>query len=229
MTENEVSKVIGNIKENVLKKALNGGFVIFFYTKSDGTKRKAIGTRNVSTVQAISSWRPTGAKENASSLCYFDLEKLAWRSMRFGSLIDIAVADFSKSWIDPERYVVSQAFAARDAINEAIANGEAGNVPHLVDILANNTVWQPQDEFVIKGNYDSLKQQAAESRIEYSKLKEEYNKLVDEYNTLAERHNEVVRENTKNINIIAKIDDLVKDEKVNVYPVVSWRPQKCKG
>ena len=135
MAENEVSKVIGDIKENVLKKALNTGFVIFFYTKSDGMKRKAIGTRNVSTVQAISSWRPTGAKENTSSLCYFDLEKLAWRSMRFGSLIDIAVADFSKAWIDPERYVVSQAFAARDAINEAIANGEAGNVPRLVDIF----------------------------------------------------------------------------------------------
>ena len=58
---------------------------------------------------------------------------------------------------------------------------------------------------------------------------DEYNKLVDEYNTLAERHNEVVRENAKNINIIAKIDDLVKDEKVNVYPLARWRPQKCKG
>jgi len=226
MTENEVSKVIGGIKENVLKKALNEGFVMFFYKKSDGTRRRAIGTRNIEIIQRISSWRPTGNKENTSALCYFDLAKLAWRSMSFGSLIDIAVADFSQPWVKQERYIVSQSFAARMAICDAIENGEAGNVPHLVDILTNNTVWQPQDEFILKGNYNRLKREVDESRKECLNLKEKYNELVDQYNTLAERHNDVVRENAKNINILTKIDDLVKDEKVNVYPVTCWRPEK---
>ena len=226
MTENEVSKVIGGIKENVLKKALNEGFVMFFYKKSDGTKRRAIGTRNIEIIQRISSWRPTGNKENTSALCYFDLAKLAWRSMSFGSLIDIAIADFSQPWIMKERYLISQSFAARAAICDAIENGDAGNVPHLVDIVTNNAVWQPQDEFVLKGNYDSVKRQASENRLEYLNLKEAYNELVDKYNTLAERHNEVVSENIKNINILTKIDDLVKDEKVKVYSLTHWRPEK---
>ena len=226
MTENEVSKVIGGIKENVLKKALNEGFVMFFYKKADGTRRRAIGTRNIEIIQRISSWRPTGNKENTSALCYFDLAKLAWRSMSFGSLIDIAVADFSQPWVKQERYIVSQSFAARMAICDAIENGEAGNVPHLVDILTNNSVWQPQDEFILKGNYNSAKREAAESRAEYLSLKEAYNELVDEYNTLAERHNEVVTENIKNINILTKIDDLVKDETVKAFPLTLYRPKK---
>lgn len=213
-------------KEQVLKEALNQGFVIFFYTKSDGTKRKAIGTRNMEIVQAISSWRPTGAKENTSSLCYFDLEKLAWRSMRFGSLIDIAIADFSKAWIDPERYLVSQAFAARNAINEAIANGEAGNVPHLVDILTNNIVWLPSDDFVLKSRYANAKREILDTSAEYMALKEKYNTLVDGYNNLADRHNDVVAENNKNINILMKIDNLVKNETVKHYPLTNWRPEK---
>ena len=213
-------------KEQVLKEALNQGFVMFFYRKSDGTMRKAIGTRNMEIVQAISSWRPTGAKENTSSLCYFDLEKLAWRSMRFGSLIDIAIADFSKAWIDPERYLVSQAFAARNAINEAIANGEAGNVPHLVDILTNNIVWLPSDEFVLKSRYANAKREILDTSAEYMALKEKYNTLVDGYNNLADRHNDVVAENNKNINILMKIDNLVKNETVEHYPLTNWRPEK---
>lgn len=226
MTENEVNQVIGGIKEKVLKSALNTGFVMFFYKKSDGTKRRAIGTRNIEIIQRISSWRPTGNKENTSALCYFDLAKLAWRSMSFGSLIDIAVADFSQPWILPKRYIISQSFAARMAICDAIENGEAGNVPHLVDVVCNNTVWQAQDEFILKSNYESAKRQSAESHKEYLNLKEAYNKLVDEYNTLAERHNEVVIENNKNINILTKIDDLVKDEIVNSFPLTHYRPEK---
>lgn len=214
-------------KEQVLKEALNWGFVIFFYQKADGTKRKAIGTRNIEIIQAISSWRPTGEKENTSSLCYFDLAKLAWRSMKFGSLIDIAIAEFCLDWINPKRYLVSQSFAAKMAIDEAIANGEAGNVPHLVDILTNNNVWQPSDEFVLKSRYAHAKREILDSRAEYEALKEKYNELVDKYNNLAERHNEVVRENIKNINILTKIDDLVKDETVRAYPLTHWRPQKA--
>ena len=226
MNEKEVSKVINGVKEGVLKEALNQGFVIFFYTKSDGTKRKAIGTRNIEIIQEISSWRPTGEKENTSALCYFDLAKLAWRSMKFGSLIDIAIAEFALDWINPKRYLVSQSFAAKMAIDEAIANGEAGNVPHLVDILTNNNVWQPSDEFVLKARYAHAKREILDSRAEYMALKEKYNELVDKYNTLAERHNEVVRENIKNINVLTKIDDLVKDETVRAYPLTHYRPQK---
>ena len=204
MDEKEVSKVINKVKEDVLKEALNQGFVIFFYTKTDGTKRKAIGTRNIEIIQTISSWRPTGQKENTSSLCYFDLAKLAWRSMSHGSLIDIAIAEFAIEWINPKRYLVSQAFAAKMAIDEAIANGDAGNVPHLVDILTNNNVWQPSDEFVLKSRYAHAKREILDSRAEYEALKGKYNKLVDDFNSLVKRHNDVAAENIKNINIIAK-------------------------
>ena len=207
-------------KEQVLKEALNCGFVIFFYQKADGTRRKAIGTRNVSIITALSSWRPTGNKENTSVLCYFDLSKLAWRSMRHGSLIDMAVADFSKEWTNIFRYTVSQSFAARMAISEAIANGEAGNVPHLADVMARNFVWQPTDNLALESSYYYQK----DERID--ELKAKYNKLVDEYNTLAERHNEVVRENIKNINVLTKIDNLVKDETVKAYPLTHWCPEK---
>ena len=213
-------------KEQVLKEALNWGFVIFFYQKADGTKRKAIGTRNVSIITALSSWRPTGNKENTSALCYFDLAKLAWRSMSHGSLIDMAVADFSKEWTNIFRYTVSQSFAARMAISEAIANGEAGNVPHLADVMARNFVWQPTDNLMLKSSYDAQSKELREKSERIDELKAKYNKLVDEYNTLAERHNEVVIENIKNINILTKIDDLVKDETVKAFPLTLYRPEK---
>lgn len=219
MDEKEVSKVIKGVQEGVLKEALNQGFVIFFYTKSDGTKRKAIGTRNIEIIQAISSWRPTGQKENTSALCYFDLAKLAWRSMKYGSLIDIAIAEFCLDWINPKRYLVSQSFAAKMAIDEAIANGEAGNVPHLVNILTNNNVWQPSDEFVLKARYANAKREILDTRAEYLALKEKYNTLVDDFNSLVKRHNEVVAENIKNINIIDKIDKLVDKEVLKCYPL----------
>lgn len=216
MNEKEVSKVINGVKEGVLKEALNQGFVIFFYTKSDGTKRKAIGTRNVEIIQAISSWRPTGQKENTSVLCYFDLAKLAWRSMKYGSLIDIAITEFCLDWVNPKRYLVSQSFAAKKAIDEAIANGEAGNVPHLVNILTNNFVWQTSDEFVFKSRYAHAKREILDARAECLALKEKYNTLVDDFNSLAKRHNEVV---TENISIINKIDKLVDREVLKGYPL----------
>lgn len=216
MNEKEVSKVINGVKEGVLKEALNQGFVIFFYTKSDGTKRKAIGTRNVEIIQAISSWRPTGQKENTSVLCYFDLAKLAWRSMKYGSLIDIAITEFCLDWVNPKRYLVSQSFAAKKAIDEAIANGEAGNVPHLVNILTNNFVWQPSDELVFKSRYAHAKREILDARAECLALKEKYNTLVDDFNSLAKRHNEVV---TENISIINKIDKLVDREVLKGYPL----------
>lgn len=219
MDEKEVSKVINKVKEDVLKEALNQGFVIFFYTKTDGTKRKAIGTRNIEIIQAISSWRPTGQKENTSSLCYFDLAKLAWRSMSHGSLIDIAISEFAIEWINPKRYLVSQAFAAKIAIDEAIVNGDAGNVPHLVDILTNNNVWQPSDEFVLKARYAHAKREILDSRAEYEALKGKYNKLVDDFNSLVKRHNDVASENIKNISIIAKIDELIDNEEFRGYPI----------
>jgi hypothetical protein len=200
--------------------------VIFFYQKADGTKRKAIGTRNVSIITALSSWRPMGNKENTSALCYFDLAKLAWRSMSHGSLIDMAVADFSKEWTNIFRYTVSQSFAARMAIAEAVANGEAGNVPHLADIMARNFVWQPTDNLMLDGFYNAQNKELCEKNEYIDELKAKYNKLVGKYNTLAERHNEVVRENTKNIDILTKIDNLVREEEVNVYPLTRWRPEK---
>lgn len=226
MNEKEVSKVINGVKEGVLKEALNQGFVIFFYTKSDGTKRKAIGTRNVEIIQAISSWRPTGQKENTSVLCYFDLAKLAWRSMKYGSLIDIAITEFCLDWVNPKRYLVSQSFAAKKAIDEAIANGEAGNVPHLVNILTNNFVWQPSDEFVLRTRYVSQKKALQEKVAENYDLKHKYNELVDRYNKMVDRHNEIQAENAKNITILENISKLVNDETVKLYPKTFWRPEK---
>lgn len=219
MKEQSVSEMFLRIKEDILKESLNRGFVIFFYRKADGTKRKAIGTRDVSVIQAISSWRPTGAKENTSSLCYFDLAKLAWRSMRHGNLIDIAVADFDKDWTECERYLVSQAFAAHEAIGEAIANGEAGNVMHLVDVLTNNPIWGVSDEFVLKSRYAKVKRVIIDKTRDYSSLKEKYNKLVDDFNSLVKRHDEVVLENIMNIRLLRNIEDSLKDEVLKVYPL----------
>ena len=146
--------------------------------------------------------------------------------MSHGSLIDMAVADFSKEWTNIFRYTVSQSFAARMAISEAIANGEAGNVPHLADVMARNFVWQPTDNLMLDGSYNAQNKELREKSERIDELKAKYNKLVDEYNTLAERHNEVVIENIKNINILTKIDDLVKDETVKAFPLTHYRPEK---
>lgn len=215
-------------KEQVLKEALNQGFVMFFYRKSDGTMRKAIGTRNVEIVMRISSWKPTGAKENTGALCYFDLVRLAWRSMSHGSLSEIAVAEFGKGEFEIERYILSQSYAARAAINECMENGTFGNIPHLVDILAGNYVWQANDQLFL-GHMRPVRERLG-YHAKYEDLKFRYNKLVDDYARLVERHNEAAAENAKIVTIFENVEKLIDngDEPYQLYPVIRCIPEKEK-
>lgn len=78
----------------VAKAALNQGIVKFWYTKKDGSRREAIGTRNPSVLDLVGG-TPKGEREdrkeqNPLIFCYYDFGKAAWRCFRtdlFGGLL----------------------------------------------------------------------------------------------------------------------------------------------
>lgn len=79
---------------DVCKVALNAGIVKFWYTKIDGSRREAIGTRNPEIISALGG-QPKGEREdrkeqNPLIFCYYDFGKAAWRCFRtdlFGGLL----------------------------------------------------------------------------------------------------------------------------------------------
>ena len=79
---------------DVCKVALNAGIVKFWYTKKDGSRREAIGTRNPDILSALGG-TPKGEREdkkeqNPLIYCYYDFGKAAWRCFRtdlFGGLL----------------------------------------------------------------------------------------------------------------------------------------------
>ena len=79
---------------DVCKVALNAGIVKFWYTKKDGSRREAIGTRNPEILETLGG-TPKGEREdrkeqNPLIYCYYDFGKAAWRCFRtdlFGGLL----------------------------------------------------------------------------------------------------------------------------------------------
>jgi hypothetical protein len=73
---------------------LNAGIVKFWYTKKDGSRREAIGTRNPEILDTLGG-TPKGEREdrkeaNPLIYCYYDFGKAAWRCFRtdlFGGLL----------------------------------------------------------------------------------------------------------------------------------------------
>ena len=79
------------------KNALKNGEVLFTFKKKDGTVREARGTLKVDLLPKIEVSESESESESAQPkkkrvidedvICYYDLDKLAWRSFRFEQLI----------------------------------------------------------------------------------------------------------------------------------------------
>lgn len=71
-----------------LAKAMREGVVTFYYTKTDGTIRKAVGTLlNIPTGTTFGGKRFT--KPSYKTLTYFDVEKKAFRCFKIENLIGV--------------------------------------------------------------------------------------------------------------------------------------------
>lgn len=69
-----------------LAKAMREGVVTFYYTKADGSIRKAVGTlKNVPAGATLGGKKVT--KPSYKTLAYFDTEKKAFRSFKVENLI----------------------------------------------------------------------------------------------------------------------------------------------
>ena len=78
-----------NIAE--FKNSLKSGEVVFKFKKKDGTIREARGTLKADLlpkVEVLESEEPKKKRViDEDVICYYDLDKLAWRSFRFEQLI----------------------------------------------------------------------------------------------------------------------------------------------
>jgi len=76
---------------NYLVESLLKGITVFFYKKSDGSIRKAIGTKNAEFMPEIPKKDPNkpGKKPNPNIITYYDLEAKGPRAMRKENLISI--------------------------------------------------------------------------------------------------------------------------------------------
>ncbi len=74
-----------------LAKAMRDGAVTFYYIKSDGTIRKAVGTlKNIPAGATLGGKRQT--KPSYKTMSYFDMEKHSFRCFRIENLICTADA-----------------------------------------------------------------------------------------------------------------------------------------
>jgi hypothetical protein len=71
-----------------LKDKMRNGVAHFIFMKNDGTIREAWGTLNKSLIETKVNGRGV-SREYYSTTAYFDIEKGAWRSFRWESIIDI--------------------------------------------------------------------------------------------------------------------------------------------
>jgi len=72
-------KSLKKITHTQLRKKLAQGETNFYFTKKDGTLRKATGTLVIDVIPY--SQRPQGIKTPEKYIPYFDLEVGAWRSV----------------------------------------------------------------------------------------------------------------------------------------------------
>lgn len=81
--------------EKDLKTLLNEGIVEFTFKKVNGEIRKARGSRNTSVLMATAEAgfteadMPKSSTENTSACAFWDIDKQAWRSARYDSVISI--------------------------------------------------------------------------------------------------------------------------------------------
>jgi len=72
----------------LLKSKMSNGVCHFLFVKKDGTIREAWGTLNRSLVEKYINGRGDSREIYATS-AYFDVEKAAWRSFRWESIVQI--------------------------------------------------------------------------------------------------------------------------------------------
>ena len=71
-----------------LKEQLRTGVAHFIYIKKDGTIREAWGTTNATLAYKYCNGRGV-SREIYSTTAYFDIEKSAWRSFRWESIVKV--------------------------------------------------------------------------------------------------------------------------------------------
>lgn len=74
-----MSASLVNITHEVLRERLRQGTVRFYFRKTDGSLRIAMGTLDLTRVP--SSGQPRGGNAPQGVTTFFDLEKNAWRSV----------------------------------------------------------------------------------------------------------------------------------------------------
>ena len=80
---------IDEVYKEQVQHVLRSGIADVFFTKKDGTKRRMLCTTNVSFIPENASSRAK-RKSSDTSLAVWDLEKDAWRSFRYDSVISFA-------------------------------------------------------------------------------------------------------------------------------------------
>lgn len=85
--DNSVASVKAMMLEN-LKLKLQSGVAHFVYMKKDGSLREAWGTTNPALARAKTNGNGLN-RELFKTLAYFDIEKSAWRSFRWETLIQV--------------------------------------------------------------------------------------------------------------------------------------------
>ena len=71
-----------------LKEKLHNGVAHFLYTKKDGTIREAWGTTNAALAHKYTNGNGA-SRELFKTTAYFDIEKSAWRSFRWESIVKV--------------------------------------------------------------------------------------------------------------------------------------------
>ena len=80
-----------NVAE-VLRTALKAGKTKFVFIKKDGSRRAAVGTLNLDEVPEVDKQFKRSEEEQVvreDQTSYYDLEKMAWRCCKYGSIVEI--------------------------------------------------------------------------------------------------------------------------------------------
>ena len=87
-TQNELLAGMKSIMIHNLKEKMSNGVAHFIFLKKDGSVREVWGTLNRSLVAKYINGRGESRELFATS-AYFDIEKSAWRSFRWETLVQV--------------------------------------------------------------------------------------------------------------------------------------------
>lgn len=98
-----------------LQSALRTSICEFVYTKKDGSRRTAFGTKNQSIISSVGGNLPSGYQDdatiarreglnNAGYISYYDLEKKHWRNCRVNGPDDV---DLISSYSDIQDFIAA--------------------------------------------------------------------------------------------------------------------------